>query len=516
MSISFKKQTIGQASILIATFTILSQALGLIRESLVANYLGTSADYDILLVALAIPAMIGTILMMSLPAAGIPSLQSNSSGQGVGSNIFRSRFFMINLIMGLILAAIAFFCLPILGGLLATGLDEARVQLAIKYGGYFCLLIPLRSLEAVFQSFLHVRYHFVLPAISTIGFNLVIIGLLVGLFPSLGSQAYIIATIAGILLEMVMVAVPTYFIYRRSGPLIDNSGFQMSGYIRFLGIIVLIDGLGLLVDPFDRYLAGIFLPPGYISANYYANLVGHIPIRIFVMSLGMAIFPSLSEVAAKKNMFELARLYHKAVAICIMLVIPVAVYSIIFKNEIISFLFERGQFNELSRAMTVAILPYYLAGMIFSSLYFIQSRVLYSLKSWTNLLWARIVSLAAKVAIGVLLIKTNWALAIGGGTLAMFVVLYLIIEHYLIKKNALYYLKSDLKLVTKSGLIAVGVVLSILLAEILSTKLLGLRPILAAVATAGIGTLCLMISDGIFDVSGFNLKKYIKKRKLNF
>ena len=93
------KQTIKQASIIIGVFTICSQLFGLVREAIIANYFGTSAEYDILLVALAIPLMVASILFAAIPSAGIPHLQGSRVTPVKSGNIFRSAFFSINTVL---------------------------------------------------------------------------------------------------------------------------------------------------------------------------------------------------------------------------------------------------------------------------------------------------------------------------------------------------------------------------------------------------------------------------------
>lgn len=510
MSISISKQSIGQASILIGIFTIISQALGLLRESLIANFLGTSAEYDIILVALAVPAMIGTILMSALPAAGIPSLQNNGNGKAEFSNIIKSSFFRVNFYLGLGLMVGVMICLPFLGRLLGTGLNEHSVSQVLKFGYVFCLLIPIRSVEAAFQSFLHVRYHFLFPAISTIGFNLVIIGLLATLFPSLGPPIYIAAVITGTFVEMILIGIPAIVMYKQTKSNLTVSGFSNSEYLKLLGMIALVEAIGQLVDPFDRYLSGICLSAGYVSANYYANLVGNLPMRIIVVSLSVAIFPSLAEMAAARDIERMTNLYHRAVAICLILMIPIAIFSLLFRNEIISFLFERGRFDERSRALTAGVFFYYALAMVFTSIYFIQSRVLFSLKNWGNLLWARIVGLVAKMAFGLAFINGHWAMAIGGGTMLMSAISVLTVEVNLRHKYNFKLSPESLKLIYKALLGSAFMAIAILILDFGLRNIVGMNslPLLLA---AGLGTgLSFIIVDYFIMIMGIDYSKIAK------
>ncbi len=507
MSLSFSKQSIGQASILIAVFTVISQALGLLRESLIANFLGTSAEYDIILVALAIPSMIGTILMAALPAAGIPSLQNNNKTEIQLVNILRSSFFKTNLIIGLGLMAIVVIFMPLLGKLVGTGLDSHSVVRMLRFGYIFCILIPIRSIEAVFQSFLHVRHHFIFPAVSTIGFNIIIIGALASLFPSLGAPIYVAAVIGGTFIEMLLVGVPAYAMYKQQGIRLSLSNFSNADYLKLFWMIALIEAVGQLVDPFDRYLSGICLLPGYVSANYYANLVGQLPIRIVVVSLSIALFPSMAELAAAKDIANLTKLYHKAIAACLILIIPIAAYFLIFRNEIISFLFERGRFDEQSRVLTAGVFFYYAIAMVFSAIYFIQSRVLFSLKNWRDLLWVRIISFLVKAAFGIVFIKNHWALAIGGGTALMSVITVIIFEFNLRNKLNFRFTKESRRLLTKALLSGLSMIPFIVILEIGLRKVAGLHSLPLLVVSGLCVGIAVIVMDYMYKITGISVSK---------
>ncbi len=113
MAISSVRQNIKQASLLIAIITISSQGLGLVREMIIANFLGTSGDYDILLISMAIPMMVGTILFLAIPSAGIPFLQEQRKYAGLDYNFLKSPFLRVNTVVTLSISLMIFSCYPI-------------------------------------------------------------------------------------------------------------------------------------------------------------------------------------------------------------------------------------------------------------------------------------------------------------------------------------------------------------------------------------------------------------------
>ncbi len=505
-----KRQGIKQATIVIAAATVLSQLFGLIRESIIARLFGTSAEYDILLVAMAIPLTIAGLLFQSIPSAGIPYL-SREGRPGIigGLHCTSGRGFLTtNSIVILALTALAFLTIPLFRPLLAEGMTPAAADRVIILGRIFCLLIPLRAYEAAYRSLLHIRKHFLFPAMAVLGFNITIIMILLTLYPQLGSVAFVIAWLAGMLMQMLMVIVPSWLMYSQTEKVSSNR-IDSSGYLKFLGIIVVIEAITVLIDPFDRYLCGLTLDAGYVSAVNYASIIYQAPMRVLMFSVATALFPSLAEKASDNDLQSLAVQYHRAIGLAILVIVPVAVYFIIFRHEIVRILFERGQFDEHSRRMTTEVLVYYLAGLLTTSLFYVQARVVYALKSWKILLVSRPLALLVKIVIGIMFIRASWALAIGGGTIALYALAFLGTEIFLVRGANLKYNRGDLYFLSRTVGAAALTVFIIVTVFWFSSKIIFLGNIATMVLCALGGALALAILDHSLNILGI---RFMRKR----
>ncbi len=508
MKLNFTKQNFVQASVLISFFTIVSQLFGMIRESVIASELGTSVEYDSILIALALPAMVGAIFLMSLPSAGIPYLQAGKANRS-NLGFFRSSFVTTNLLISLLTAAGIYLLIPMAVELIARGLDSGQKQTVVFFGHLFCVLIPIRALQAVFTSQLQANFHFVAPAYSSIGFNIVIIAILIAFFPILGPTAYVLALILGTLVEMLLVMIPAYFICRNSE--VESKTHADSGvsFPILLGGSILIESIWMAVDPFDRYFGGLYLEAGFVSAIYYAGMVSQMPFRVLVLSLGAAIFPSLAEAARSGDRTKQAMLYHRAISISAALLIPVTVFCLIFSRPIIELIFQRGRFDSYSTDITVKALRYYFAGLFFASAYFIQSRVYYAMNKMRELLGFRAISFAVKIAFAFLFIDLNWALALAGGTVAMFVFSFILMETTLIFRHGLKYSHADFAFMLRC--ITAGITLSVVilvLSKVGEIVFPGSRIILLA----GVGILTIpsaVLTDSLFNISGLDIKRLL-------
>lgn len=506
MSLKFTSQNPVQASVLISIFTIISQIFGMIRESVIASKLGTSVEYDSILIALALPAMVSAIFLMSLPSAGIPYLQAGTANRS-NLGFLRSPFVTTNLLISLLASVVVFLIMPLAVELIAKGLDSGQKPTVIFFGRLFCMLIPIRALQAVFTSHLQANFHFIAPAYASIGFNLVIIVMLITLFPVLGAATYVPAMIMGTFAEMLLVMFPAYYLCRnratesKTG---DNSG---AAFPVLLGGSILIETIWMAVDPFDRYVGGLYLEAGFVSAIYYAGMVSQMPFRMLVLSLGVAIFPALAEAARDGDRTKQAMLYHRAIGISAALLIPVTVFCLVFSRQIIELIFQRGRFDSFSTDITVKALKFYFAGLFFASAYFIQSRVYYAMKKLRELLGFRAISFAVKVMFALLFIDRNWALALAGGTVAMFIFSFVVMEAAIVYRHGLKYSREDLGFVLRS--IMAGSTLSVvilLLAKVGEIVLPESKLILLAVVLI-LGTAAAVPIDSLFNISGIDLRR---------
>lgn len=128
MTSRLAKQSVQQATVLIAVVTVLSQLMGMVREGIIANYFGTSAEYDILLLALTVPGIVSSILFLTIPSAAIPSLQHSAAAHGrlTWKAVFASSFFRVTNLLTLGITIVLFFALPLVGKLIATGISEQQ------------------------------------------------------------------------------------------------------------------------------------------------------------------------------------------------------------------------------------------------------------------------------------------------------------------------------------------------------------------------------------------------------
>lgn len=118
----------------------------------------------------------------------------------------------------------------------------------------------------------------------------------------------------------------------------------------------------LFVDTFCASLASI-VGAGGIAAIYYSNRVIQFPLGVFGVALASASLPTLSGYAAKNDMESLRSTIVFSLRNILFVLLPCSVVLMILAVPIIRVIFERGEFDPYSTAITSGALSFYAVGL---------------------------------------------------------------------------------------------------------------------------------------------------------
>jgi putative peptidoglycan lipid II flippase len=118
------------------------------------------------------------------------------------------------------------------------------------------------------------------------------------------------------------------------------------------------------------------LPVGGIAALYYADRLFQLPLGVIGIAVGTALLPLLTRALAAGNTAEARNLFNRALEYCLFFTLPAATALMVARLEIITVLFQRGQYTlENAHRTAPALLflafglPAYVAVKIFSTAY---------------------------------------------------------------------------------------------------------------------------------------------------
>src|SRR5262245_55734409 len=360
------RQLLKSAS-LIGALTIVSRIFGYIRDSRIAFLLGASTAADAYTTAYRIPNLLRRLVAEGAVSAAFIPVFSRYIVEKKEKDAWEFANTMLTVITMLLtavtLAGILFS--PLIVRLFASGFADTPGKLALTavLNRIMFPYIFLISLSAFTMGILNSFHRFGAPALSPVVLNLTMIA-----FSFLGSlfgdvtRTLAVGVVAGGVLQLA-VQIPALL---KSGWKIQfKLDLNHPGVRRVAKLMVpVIFGVGIvqvnvLVDTqFASYLA-----EGSVTAIYYADRVMEFVLGGYAVAISTVILPLLSRQAALRQIDELKTTLNFATRIILFITFPATSGLILLRREIIEVLFQHGDFDAASTALTAWALPFFALGL---------------------------------------------------------------------------------------------------------------------------------------------------------
>lgn len=426
------QRKVGIAALIVMISILLSRVIGLFREMAIAYVGGASGLVDAYQVAFILPEILNHIVasgFLSVTFIPIFSDYLARDNETEGWHVFSAIHcvfgsFLILLIIAAIIGA------PHLVQWLAPGFkDPEKIALAVRMTR---IIIPAQFFffnGGLFMAVQFAREKFAMPALAPVFYNIGIItgGLLLG--PWIGIEGFAWGVLGGAFVGNFAIQ---YIGARKVGMRFRfNFDFRHPGLTRFIRLTLpLIVGLTMMfsTELFFKFF-GSFLAPGNISGLNYSLRVMLILVGLFGQAAGVAATPYLSRLAVEKQFGEMNKLLNTTLRY-LGLVIPFSALFMVLRAEIITLLFQRGNFDAADTALTANILLFLMLGAFAFAAQTVVVRCYYAMQN--TLLPALLGTIAVILSIPlywggmILMDAAGVALAISLSAILQVSVLYLI------------------------------------------------------------------------------------------
>jgi putative peptidoglycan lipid II flippase len=350
--------------------TLVSRALGLVREQVRAHYLGTGMASDAFGLATTIPNLFRRLLAEgAMTAAFVPVLVEYVKGdRAEDTRRFLSSFLTLLTLLAAVVVVVGILVTP---WLIETcfarefGSVPGKVALTIELTEWMWPYLGLVTVAAALQAALNARHVFGPSAFTPVLLNLAIIGGAVGLGELLGGVEY--GLVAGFLLGGVLQVafqVP-YFVKEfpvglRPSFALGHPGTRRVVWIMVPGIL----GAGVYqVNVFASQLIASWLPEGSIAALQYSIRLQELVLGLFAVSVAQVVLPTLSESTAARDDEAVRDTVAYSVGVLGYVMWPSTVALILIGPEIVRLLFQFGAFGADSTDLTYRVLVFHALGL---------------------------------------------------------------------------------------------------------------------------------------------------------
>ncbi len=379
---------LARAAGIVSLATLVSRALGLIREQVFAAFFGAGFAVDAFQVAFRIPNLLRDLFAEgAMSAAFVPTLTQVQEREGR-----EAAMRLANLVINFLLVTVSAVCL--LGVLFADrlvpwmapgfGQVPGKLELTTQMTRIMTPFLLLVALAAAVMGVLNTRRIFFIPAIAPTMLNLALIAagfVLSPLCPRFGLQP-IVGMAFGVLLGglgQLLIQVPSL---RAQGfrwrPAIS---FRDPGVIRIVTLMAPA-AVGLAatqVNIFVNTFLASMLRQGSVSWLNYAYRLMQLPIGLFGVAIATVTLAEVSRHAARREMPELKRTISFSLRFGLFLTLPATMILMALAHPIVALLYQHGRFGPEDSVQTAQALWGYALGLSAFSAVRVLVPVYYSL-----------------------------------------------------------------------------------------------------------------------------------------
>ena len=413
----------------LSLLTMLSRILGLVREMTKAAFLGTGWLADAFAVAFILPNFLRRLFAEgSMTAAFIPTFTGYlAEGDGQETKEFLSAIFTVLVFLVGIVVALGVALAPwIVLFFTRDHHDEMALLTQIMFP-----FLALVAIAAFLQGILNSIGIFTPSGMAPILFNVCWIAVPYLLGGLTGNSArdmavgVVIGGFAQALCQLPAVLKAGY----RFGFIGLGKAFRNPGMRRVFALIApTIVGMAayqinILVSTFLATNSGT----GSVASLQYSLRLQELVLGVFVVSLGTVLLPDLSGSARAKDWDSYTGSLSRGLRAMLLITIPVAVYSMIVGEDIVTLLFRRREFGPESVRLTSSVFFWHMSGLAFIALNRVIAPAFYARGDTKTPTWAGLISVAINVGLAFSLVgplkAPGIALALAGASAANSLVL---------------------------------------------------------------------------------------------
>jgi putative peptidoglycan lipid II flippase len=371
--------------------TGVSRVAGLLREIVAASFFGTKGPASAFTIAFQVPNLISNLFAnAALSAAFVPVFtELLQKGRKREALRLASTLFWIMLIgLGAITAFFilsAHFVMPLFTG------NQFDSQLDSLTAGLSQVLFPvilLLGLNGLLVGVLQSYDHFTIPAISPAVWNVVIIVLLIVLKPHFhggyggdGNEVYALA-IAILIATVVQLTMAFAALGRIDFRLQFHIDWR-DPRIRQVFTLMLPVTIGLGIVNLDQLINSVF---GTLVSEQAPRAIDNafriymLPQGLFSVAVATVLFPTMSRLAADRDVGQMRRVVGVGMRQINLLLIPAAAFMIVLAEPIVKLIFQRGHFNAESTHLVSVALFWFAWSLPFGGLNLLLTRAFFAVQ----------------------------------------------------------------------------------------------------------------------------------------
>jgi putative peptidoglycan lipid II flippase len=405
---SSPSKSVVSAAFVITLSGLVSRILGLVRDRFLASTFGAGDTLDVYYAAFRVPDLIYNLLILgALSAAFIPVFTSLVSQDKEGEAWeLASGIMNIAIIFIVVLSGMFAIFAPFIMKVLTPGFSPEKMDQVVYFTRIMFLSPLFLGISGIFGGILTSFKRFLIYSLAPVLYNIgIIIGVLffVKLFGPIGLAW---GVVFGAFLHMI-----TQY------PAAKNLGFRHSwsfmmhfsnSEVRKVFRLMIPRTLGIAISQINLLVITIFastLAAGSLAVFNFAQNLQSVPLGIFGISFSIAVFPTLSHFAAKKEDANFIMSFSQTFRQILFFVIPASVFILLLRAQLVRVILGTGKFDWEDTRLTFACLGILSASLFAQSVIPLLARSFYAIHDTKTPFYIAIAS--ETVNIGTVLLLIN-------------------------------------------------------------------------------------------------------------
>ncbi len=409
------KEGLLKAAGIVAALSVISKFLGFAREASLAAVFGATYATDAYLMGQTIPVAIFSAVSAALGSTFIPVFSQVRQAHGRdAAHKMVSSVINATLLLALVFIAVGEFFAGPLTRLVAPGFQGEVYALTVSMTRIMFPMILFQALSGLLTGMLQADDNFAVPAMTSLAYNITIIGSIIFLGPKFGIRAVGAGTVVAIAVQVVLKLPAIARTGYRWSPILNlnDPGLRRMGAL--IGPVLLATFAGQASTLVNRMLVSGLAEGSLAALNYATRLMGLVP-GVVGTSIITVMYPTLSRLSAADDWSRYSKAFSESIKIISFVLVPAAVGMAVLRVPMVRIVFERGAFDSEATQATAWALLFLSPAVALFTLRDMTSRAFYALQDTTSPMMVSIFSAGINIVLNLVLVGP---LAQGGLALA--------------------------------------------------------------------------------------------------
>ena len=394
------EKNIARSTATVAIIVLLGKLIGFAREALIAAYYGATPETDAFFFANSMPAMLFPAVCSGISTAFLSLYVKRMEERGIAEgDRYASVMLGLTSLLGLALGLIGVLFSPVLVPLLAPGFSGAQLALAVSLSRIMLGSFILLMLQYMLTAILNAKRFFVGCQICALLYSLSVVLITVFLGPGQDMYALSWTVVLALLIQAAGLAVCCV---RRVQWKWGLSGIRAEvGILLHLAIPILLGNSVLQINTIVDKALGSLLPDGSLSALNYGNTLSALVTSVLVTSLSTVLY---------------SKTLTQSIEGLSLLLVPISIVSTLSAQDIVTFIYARGVFDQQAVAYTSTVLAVYAPMFVASGIREVLTRGFFAMQDTKTPMWNSAVGIGCNIVLSLLLVRPLGIAGIALGT----------------------------------------------------------------------------------------------------